>query len=177
MNEPLTAFWGGMTQGFSQLNAGIFPLWADGQNKALLPLTYHFGMPVSEADAFPRIVGTMDGVVADTQDLYTLRGQAMYNPAKAIFVRGEGMTPGSTGMLQFRWWIEYVSNPWDTIVMTPSPVDPQFEALLGIVRNPKAMPYIVKGHSFFRRLREIAGTIAKYIPTAVKVGGIIAQAL
>lgn len=115
----------------------------------------------------------LDGFLADYGDLLTYTGldNAVLGPS--LYVRGDGFTPGTTGQLRFVWHLEYVPNAFDTTLVTPSPVDGNFELALAVVSDPAAMPFVTKGHSFFRKLFQIAGAIARVALKVMQVSSIL----
>jgi hypothetical protein len=73
---------------------------------------------------------------------------------KGLFVDVQGVDTTQTLTVQVCWHVEYIptsQEPWDS---QPSPVDTSYEILSTLLRDRRAFPIVVKGHSFFSSLRK-----------------------
>lgn len=80
----------------------------------------------------------------------------------ALAVEVAGLATGATVIIQAVWHIEYVPQglePWSSAL--PSPVDLQYDVYAALLRDRRAFPIIVKGHSFFSNLRKALAKAGK----------------
>lgn len=76
---------------------------------------------------------------------------------KGLFADVQGLDVSQTLTVQVCWHVEYIPNNFEPWAVMDSPVDPQFDEIAAMVRNSRAFPVVVKGHSFFSSLKRAMG--------------------
>lgn len=90
-----------------------------------------------------------------------------------------GVTASQRIFVQVVWHVEYVPKGTDALNATDSPYDAAFEELAPLLRDRRAFPIVVKGHSFFNNLKMAFKKAAKAIGLIAtnSVGAVSAAAL
>lgn len=73
---------------------------------------------------------------------------------RGLYVDCSGLDTTQILTVQVCWHIEYVPRTIEPWTAQPSPVDMSFDNLSALVRDRRAFPIVVKGHSFFSSLRK-----------------------
>lgn len=129
------------------------------QQKAGIPIEDYNGTILTETGAFP------EAMVMDKT----------WNNGYDLLIRLEGAQAGSTAIIQVVYHIEYVPDPArSSIDMTASPVDPDFDKIRQMTDNEAMFPIFVKGHSFWKKVSELARKVGM---AAALVGRIAAAIL
>jgi hypothetical protein len=107
-------------------------------------------------DATPWVIMTTSGLSYSGAPCGASQASASaYSKEVVCDAQVTGLAPGQQCTVQMVWHIEYVPNPCSTAAATPSYVDPGFDSIiLPLLADRSAFPIVVKGHSFFKSLKQ-----------------------
>lgn len=93
------------------------------------------------------------------------------------FTLVEGVQPNSMLNVQVVWNLEFRPNNLSPIPTYNCPSDPGWDTVVRIVSDPRAFPIVVKGHSFFKWLKNALRKVKPIAETAITVAETVAGAL
>lgn len=111
------------------------------------------------ADANNRMYETVNSI-SDMHD-YLVNPDWQFD--KGLYADISGLDPSQVLTVQVCWHIEYTPRNNEAWSGETSPVDSSFDEVSALLRDRRAFPIVVKGHSFFSSLKKALGKAAAVV--------------